>query len=262
MTNPAIEGDFKKKVCNEVRLAPEGKDRYRVFTPFLFDDGDRLSIVLKRRGTSWVLSDEGHTFMHLSYDFDEKELSSGTRRKVIDRTLETFGVQEEHGELISRVEHGDYGDALFSYVQALLHITDVSYLNREVVRSTFMEDFRSVVASAIPEDRRDFDWHGEEHDEESAYPVDCRIRGNGKSLFVFGIPNEEKCNVATISIMHYERVKYSFKSLAVFQDQESVSRKALARLSDVVDKQFSNLPTNRERIAAYFKEWMETTSPR
>ena len=43
-----IERDFKQKVCENLRLTSEGVDRYQVFTPFLFEDGDHLAIVLKR----------------------------------------------------------------------------------------------------------------------------------------------------------------------------------------------------------------------
>ena len=57
-------------------------DRYQVFTPFLFDDGDHLVIVLKRNNSHWVLSDEGHTYMHLTYRTGRE--GSPTRDKAED----------------------------------------------------------------------------------------------------------------------------------------------------------------------------------
>ena len=44
-----IERDFKNKVTEKLSLSSEGIDRYRVFTPFMFEDGDHLAIVLKGR---------------------------------------------------------------------------------------------------------------------------------------------------------------------------------------------------------------------
>ena len=82
MSVEAIEHDFKQKVCEQLRLASEGIDRFRVFTPFLFEDGDHLAIVLRRENGRWILSDEGHTFMHLTYDIDERDLQRGTRQKI------------------------------------------------------------------------------------------------------------------------------------------------------------------------------------
>src|ERR1700730_2276832 len=97
-----IEKSFREKVCAKIRIVREGDERFRVFTPFLFEDGDHLAIVLRRQGNTWVLSDEGHTYMHLSYDLDEKGLQIGTREKIIS-ALSAFRVADQDGELITRV---------------------------------------------------------------------------------------------------------------------------------------------------------------
>jgi hypothetical protein len=48
MLTETIERNFREKVCSELSLMSEGINRFRVFTPFLFDDGDNLAIVLKK----------------------------------------------------------------------------------------------------------------------------------------------------------------------------------------------------------------------
>ena len=142
MIGDTIERDFRDKVSAQIRLRPEGLNRFRVFTPFLFEDGDHLAIVLKKEMGKWVLSDEAHTFMHLTYSIDEKYLLSGTRRQIISNALSMFEVEDRDGELILYVPDGRYGDALYSFIQAILKIADVEYLSRERIQSTFMEDFR------------------------------------------------------------------------------------------------------------------------
>ena len=153
MTVESIERDFRDKVSAQIRLAAEGVDRFRVMTPFLFDDGDHLAIVLKREGPRWVLTDEAHTYMHLTYDLDERDLHTGTRQKIISNALALFRVEDRDGELVLDVPDSCYGDALYSFVQALLRISDVSYLSRERVGSTFMEDFRALLGETLPEER-------------------------------------------------------------------------------------------------------------
>jgi len=252
-----IERDFHAKVSERIRLRSEGMGRYRVFTPFLFEDGDHLAIVLKREGGSWLLSDEAHTYMHLTYDLDERDLERGSRQKVIANALSTFQVEDRDGELVLRVADDRYGDALYSFVQALLKITDVSYVSRERVRSTFPDAFRSLVSETVPEDRCTFDWHDADHDPHAIYSVDCRINGMARPLFVYALPNDDRTQAATIALLQFEKWGLPFRSLAVFEDQESINRKVLARFSDVCEKQYSSLGANRDRIQRYLSESLD-----
>jgi hypothetical protein len=251
----SIIKDFKAKVCDQLRVVSEGSERFRVFTPFLFEDGDHLAIVLKKDSAGWLLSDEGHTYMHLTYDLDEKDFSKGTRQKIITNALSTFLVSDRNGELVSTVSNGQFGDSLYSFVQAILRISDITFLTRERVRSTFMEDFRQLVETYVPEDLRSFDWHDPSHDPEGLYSVDCKVERRGKSpLLIYALPADERVSAATISLLQFERWGVDHLGIGVFENQEEVNRKVLARFSDVSDKQFSNLATNRERLGRYLNE--------
>lgn len=254
MTMHAVADDFHAKVSAKVRLAGEGVDRYRVLTPFLFEDGDHLSIVLKREGAQWVLSDEAHTYMHLTYDLEERDMQRGTRQQIISNALSTFHIEDRDGELVLAVPDAGYGDALYSFVQALLKISDVSFLSRERVRSTFMEDFRALLSDVAPEERRDFDWSDPEHDPHGMYPVDCRINGMQRPLFVHGLTTDGRTRDATIALLQFEKWDLKFRSLAIFEDQELINRKVLARFSDVCEKQYSSLTANRDRITRFLQE--------
>jgi len=254
MTIETIERDFKAKVCEKIRLSVEGVERFRVFTPFLFEDGDHLAIVLKRENDAWLLSDEGHTYMHLTYDLDEKDLQRGTRQKVISAALSMFRIEDRDGELLMRIADEQFGDALYSFIQALIKVTDVSFLSRERIRSTFLEDFRAMMETAVPENRCSFDWSDPDHDPQGMYTVDCRVNGMARPLFVFALPNDDRVRDATIALLQFERWGNRYRSLGIFEDQESINRRVLARFSDVCEKQFSSLGTNRERITAYLRQ--------
>ena len=156
--------------------------------------------------------------------------------------------------MVLPIDDERYGDALYSFVQALLKITDVSYLSRERAKSTFMEDFRSFMEEKVPEMRRAFDWFDISRDPEKKYTVDCRINGMARPVFVYALPNDDKVRDANISLQQFERWGLPFRSLAIFEDQEQINRRVLARFSDVSEKQFSNLTGNRDRIEKYLGE--------
>lgn len=255
-----IQDQFKEKLSDQVRLEPEGLDRYRIFTPFGFDDGDRFSIVLKKDGDSFHFSDEGHTLMHLTYEMDWGQITTGTRQKIIDSTLTGYDILNDDGELKVRVPENRYGDSLFSFLQGLIKISDISYLNRERVKSTFMEDFRSFIRETVDPKRFTFQYVNEKHDPNGKYPVDCRINGVKTPLFMFAIQNDDQCRDATINLHQYESWGMDFYPMAIFQDQENINRRVLARFSDVSEKQFSGLYGKEDKIQDFIQKYIERAS--
>lgn len=254
MEKDMFERSFREKVCSTIHIGEEGVDRYRIFTPFQFEDGDNLSIVLRKSDSEWQLSDEGHTYMHLTYDIDEKDLQRGTRYKVIGNALSYFKIEDSNGELVMHIRDDNWGDSLYSFVQALLKITDISYLSRERIHSTFMEDFISLIKSSVPEDRIEFDWHHPEKDPQGIYPVDLRINSMQRPLLVYALPGDDKTRDTTIALLQFEKWGIAHRSLGIFEDQESINRKVLARFSDVCEKQFSSLEANKDRITGYLQD--------
>ena len=254
MSINAIEQDFINKVSAKIRLSADGQERFRVLTPFQFEDGDQLVIILKKVGERWILTDEAHTYMHLTYEIDEKSLHSGTRRKIILNALSMFEIEDRNGELILDVSDGCYGDALYDFVQALLKITDVSYLSRERVQSTFMEDFHALLNENVPETRIHRDWHDPERDREEKYTVDCRINGMPEPFFVYALSNDNRTRDATIALHQFKDWGIRFRSLGIFKNREKTTRKVRERFSDVCEVQFPSLESNRQDIIDYLGE--------
>ena len=249
-----LQKEFKQKVCNEIDIEPQGVSRFVVYTPFMFDDGDHFVIVLKRSGKQWILTDEGHTFMHMSYG--EIDISHGTRKSIIDQTLLNFAVANESGELYLDIPDEAYGDALFSFIQALVKISDTAYWTRERIKSTFFEDFRRLLEYKIPSERRVFEYHDSQNDPDKNYLVDCKVNGMKRPVFIFGINNDAKCQTATICMHQFEKWGLEFRTMAIFEDQTQINRKVLARFSDMTGNQFSSLGA-KDRIGNYLNEILQ-----
>lgn len=43
-----IESEFKNKISEKIEIFPGGQERFKIFTPFMFADGDHLVSVLKK----------------------------------------------------------------------------------------------------------------------------------------------------------------------------------------------------------------------
>ncbi len=254
-----IERTFRERVCADLNLLQEGVGRFRVSTPFIYDDGDHLAIVLKRiTDGRWILTDEGHTFMRLTYGMDQADLQQGTRQKIIDNALAAFSVEDRSGELVIPIQDDDYANALYSFIQAILKISDVTFLARERARSTFLEDFCRFVEGTVPSERISADWHHPTRDPGGNYKVDYRINGGTRPLLVFALPNDTRTRDATISILQFERWGLAFQSMAVFEDQINISRRVLSMFSEVCDRQFPSLSASDRITASLNKALSET----
>ena len=254
----AIQDSFKSTVAKSVRLLPEGVDRYQIFTPFHFDDGDHFVITLRKDETgNWVITDEGHTYMHISYHMDLSSLEDGNRNEIIEGALERYGVQENDGQILMRIDDlANAGNIFYNFIQCLINITDVSYLSRERVASTFMDDFKKFISETVPYERFEFDYHNPKHDSDRKYLVDCQINGMPRPLHVYAIRNNGECRDTDINIRQFLAWDIPFHALGIFEDQEKISRKVLSRFTDVCDRQFSSLASNKERIKDFLTEQM------
>lgn len=258
MVSQEIIRAFKESACGEIDLSSSGLNRYLVDVPFTFTDGDHFVVILRQEDQKWVLSDEGHTFMHLSYDLRDKEYEKGNRRKKIDEVLAQYQIEDKNGELILTIPEGRYGDALFTFVQAITRITDISFLERELVKDTFREDFNALVANKSKEvgiRNVNFGYTHPTFDPQRKYPIDARLNGSpSQQIFVFGIGNNDQCQTATIILYQWEKWQERFQSIAIFRDQTEINKTYLARFSDVAGRQLSSLDSAKERLPRYFTE--------
>ena len=255
-----IQFSFKSTINKAVRVIPEGDNRYQIFTPFHFDDGDHFVIILKRDDKGkWIITDEGHTYMHMSYKIDLSSLAHGARNAIIERALEKYGVEEQEGQIFTRIDDfTNAGNIFYNFVQCLINITDVSYLSRKRSVSVFMEDFKKLISEAIDPERIQFNYQDKKRDSKKEYLVDCYVSGMHRPLHIYAISNGDKCRDATIKILKFREWKLPFSTLGVFKDREKINRKVLSRFAEVCDYQFSSLAANQEKITGYLQSQLDS----
>jgi hypothetical protein len=256
MINEILEERFQQEVGEKVRLFKTGDERYKIFSPFVLTDGDHLAITLRKENGRWLLSDGGSTFMHLSFGMDERELLEGNRSKIIASTLLATNVSNRDGELIAEVKDNDYGAALYRFAQALIKISDISYLSREMVKSTFVEDFRNLIEDSLPRESFEFDWYDQERDPQKLYQIDCKVNSNAvKPLFIYALRGDDRVTAATISIYKFQDWNLPFHPVAFFENKNEINRKVLSRFNSVCDRQYDF--GERAKFSEYIHEKLQ-----
>lgn len=248
----SIQEQFQEKIAKKVSLYQEDIDRFRILNPFCFNDGDHFSMVLKKDdigSDSWIITDEGDTFTRLTDKISENSLREGNRARILENTLSMFNVIDRDGEFLVKIKNERYADALYDLIQALVKISDITYLSRENVRSTFLDDFKSLISETVPQNRYYFDWTDADLDPQKLYKVDCRINKMQKPLMIFALQNDSRVKDATISLQKFKEWDMQFLSMAIFEKQENIGRSVLARFTDVCGYQYSSLDSDDKKTA-------------
>lgn len=237
-----LQASLCKAMCADVQVLPKGNDMAMVLTPFEFADGDAYQLYLKELpGGLLRVSDMGHTLMHLSYRNDTDKFRNGTRAKLLERIKSETEVTEDEGAFYVDTTPGDLAPAIWRLSKAMVQINDLTFLNRDRAESTFYEDLHEQLMQLVPEDRIQRDYIHDALEDARNYPIDYRIEGKHAPLFVFGIANKDKAQLATIILERLKGHRADYESLLIFSDQSSLPRPVLARLSNVGGEQIASL---------------------
>ena len=245
MVNDILE-KVREKICAEVSVEKEAENLYRIETPFTFDDGDLYIVYLERKVEGYFLTDRAHTLMHISYWTDVNKFFEGRRNKIFEAILNRFGLAYEDGEIKLRTSLDDIGESVYRFLQALDKVTDMEYLDREQIRTMFVEDVIDFTTNNLGSFRPQQDWFYKEKDPEGKYKAHIAMRNNGKLVLVFALASDETTRDATISLYYLTKTKLDFTSIGIFKEQETINRKVLARFTDVCERQLSSFSSDNQ----------------
>lgn len=248
MTNiiPEIERVIKEGFHRDVVITMRRPNLYQIQLPYYYPDGDMVEVFLEPQGESVLIQDMGITLMRLSYEFS---MDSKNKRKLLSEILNQFQVQESGGNLSILSPLDELFPYLMQFLQVITKVSDISYLKREIVKSLFYEYFDKFMHESFS-DYQIIKEYYPDFDRERQYSTPYALLKNNTAnpVCFYPIGNDDKCNESTITIQHYELHDFRPSTVAVFENQEEIGRKPLARLSNIVGKQFSTLQGNEGRI--------------
>lgn len=250
LNRKALQEQLCRALCKNVRIQEHG-EFFAIDSPFYFPDGDAYQVYLEENGTGGLrLSDKGHLLMRISYEMDVDSLFKGGRNTLRRQILAEngIGMNEDNGEIFLDTPAAQLSEAIFTFGQGLTRVYDMLFLNRSRVASVFHEDLWGVLRDILGEEKIRRNYNIEAISEKSdLYLVDFYFDGKGdRPVYLFGIHNPAKARLATISLEHFHRQKLTFDNLLVFQDQEKMPRKDLARLLNAGGETISSLAARQD----------------
>lgn len=112
----AITNAMKAGICSSISFEIRGIDRFMIHTGFGFPDGDEIHIILKKGDEGWMLTDEGHTSMWVSYSVNLSE----NRMRMLERAVGSNGIEFENGVMRVGISDENAAECLMSMIQTIL----------------------------------------------------------------------------------------------------------------------------------------------
>ena len=241
--------EIRKSVCSEYDFEEIGIGEYLVHTDMYYDDGDELHIVLKRTNEGYILADEGHTMMWLSYD---EYNFTDYRMKLLNGIIGQTGVSLENERMSVFVDHpSKIGPALSSLIQTMISVSNLRYLSRSNVASTFLEDIRSAFKDSELGGKCEYERKIPTSSGNSIEP-DIYI-GLDRPVLVFGAYNSERAKEVFINLLLAKELDQGYRTVVVIDNDAGISQKDQERLVNTANRPIIGI----DRVIEVTKEFIE-----
>jgi len=240
---------LKKQFNDRIRFEEKRPGVYQLIAPFYHEDGDMLEIYLERiEGNGKVkISDHGMTVMRLSYEYD---IDTPNKKRIFEKILSENNIKEKDGRIFLESDTNILYPSIMQFAQVVGKVSNMRLFKREVIKSLFYEILDEFIneklirfqpePNILPIPERD------------DLEVDYSFKKFPRPLYLFGIKDDTKARLATISCLEFQRARVNFKSVAVHEGFEDLSKKDRKRITSAVDKQFVDLDDFKSHGEEYF----------
>ena len=120
-----IARDLQSQISHAIHIETDARGQHYIATPFTFGDGDQPVVALTPNQDGWMLSDQGTTLFRLGFQLNDAEYSNPENQRRLDSALAMAGISQHDGQLTKPLPPGQYADAVFNFVHALLKIDEL-----------------------------------------------------------------------------------------------------------------------------------------
>jgi len=164
------------------------------------------------------------------------DIDTPNKRRIFNKMLSENQLQEKNGRLYLETQIESLYISILQFAQTIAKVSNMRHFKREVIKSLFYEMLHEFIFEQLIQFRPEHEVFPIEGRDD--LEVDYAFRGFPRPLYLFGVKDDTKARLATISCLEFQRENIPFKSIAVHEDFEGLSKKDRKRITSAVDKQF------------------------
>ena len=256
-----IARNLQSQISQSCYVEIDDRGQHYIATPFAFGDGDQPVVALSPHREGWMLSDQGTTLFRLGFQLNDAEHSDPENQRRLDSALAMAGISRHNGELTKPLPPGQYADAVFDFIHALLKIDELgdfpataTATRRSAPRPRFADEVARLVNAVLPNDRFEVGWNDTKWDHKKEYTVDCRINGMPTPLFLYALATDSNARDATITAYRFRDQAVPGKHVGIYRNIADVPRVVQSRLSAVCETTFGNLEQDSAGIIRFLEQ--------
>jgi hypothetical protein len=240
---------LSKQFNNRIKFVEKRPGISQLLAPLYYEDGDMLDVYIKEiNGSSFQVCDFGMSIMKLSYEY---ELNSENKLRIFNQILKDNLVENENGNLyINTGIEGLFG-SIMQFSQCIAKISNMAYFKREVIKSMFYEMLDEEIDTHYSDKYKKRYYPIPEHDE---FEVDYFFEGKTRPVYLYGVKDNTKAKLVTISNQQFMLKDLPFTSFVVYEDFDNISKKDRNRILSATSKQFPSLEDFMSNGEAFLKQ--------
>lgn len=201
-----IIDNYSQWIAGSLTAVQQGS-AVRIVTPMLDKNNDFMSIVLDESpGHGIIISDMGETVSEL--ELSGMQIDTDARKSRLESILAGYGVQKtDNNEMFVRANESNINVKLNMFLQAMASVSDMFYINKNAVRSMFLDDVGNWLSD---KELRPVQGPSFEGKSGLIYKFDYAIGANrgGKEKFIKTVNNPAESSV-TNALFGWEDVEKS-----------------------------------------------------
>lgn len=244
-----MEKLFENTPAKLFRVEKRKRGVYQLIAPLFHDDGDMMTIFLQESEDGRVkISDEGMSLMRLSYTF---EIDTDGKRKILNDIILNHEAEINGGNISMVVDPKNIYPAILTFAQIITQVCNMEILSRETISSLFYDNLESAIGSILPELKYERNYRIPNF---ADFQVDFAFLNHDRPVYLFGVRDTNKAQQATICCLQLAKKNFPFRSIAVFENMDNITRFARNNMVNTVGKVFSDIDGFLENGHSYFEK--------